>query len=445
MGEAGNDQLRPGFAMDNVYGGDGQDTVSYAERLNPVNVTLDGIGNDGEAGENDFVASDVENITGGSKDDTLTGNENGNKLVGGSGNDTLNGKSTGSFPDQLEGGPGNDTLDGGPVGSILDVLDGGADTDTVTYASRTAGVTIGLDGTKGEDTIVNVENAKGGSGNDTILGTDGPNAIFGNDGDDGIGGNGGADYLYGGANNDTIYGGDGKDTISGNTGNDTMDGGPGADWFSGWDGIDQVTYQDYVVGVTVTVDGTANDGSPGEGDNVVPGVEIVIGGQSGDTLTGDDSANWFYGGPGPDKLYGMGGNDMLDGQAGADTDDGGAAVDDCTGETVVNCEKSGGGGQPSVTLTATPSNVAPGAAVTVTWSNVANPKTTDRIGLYHPGDANANALGYKYTSSCTTNAGATAKGSGSCSFYMTAGTYEFRLFVGGTETVLATSGKVTVG
>ena len=80
--------------MDNVYGGDGPDTVSYAERLNPVTVTLDGVGNDGEAGENDFVASDVENITGGSKNDTLIGNDKANKLLGGSGNDTLNGNST---------------------------------------------------------------------------------------------------------------------------------------------------------------------------------------------------------------------------------------------------------------------------------------------------------------------------------------------------------------
>src|SRR5213593_3875130 len=58
MGGAGSDLLRPGFSMDNVYGGGDRDTVSYAERLNPVTVSLDGGGNDGEVGENDFVASD---------------------------------------------------------------------------------------------------------------------------------------------------------------------------------------------------------------------------------------------------------------------------------------------------------------------------------------------------------------------------------------------------
>jgi Ca2+-binding RTX toxin-like protein len=37
-------------------------------------VTLDGVANDGSAGENDRVKSDVENIIGGTAVDTLTGN-----------------------------------------------------------------------------------------------------------------------------------------------------------------------------------------------------------------------------------------------------------------------------------------------------------------------------------------------------------------------------------
>ena len=338
MGEGGSDLLRPGFAMDNVYGGSGQDTVSYEERLNPVTVTLDGAANDGEAGENDLVASDVENVTGGKSNDTLVGDGDANKLIGGPGNDTLDGK--GGQPDHLDGGPGNDTLDGGPAGSAHDVLDGGGDTDMVTYASRTDGVYAILDGSSaGEDTIVNVENAKGGSGDDHIVGTDGPNALFGGDGYDALGGNGGNDNLYGGAGNDTLFGGEGNDVLAGSTGNDTMRGGPGADWLSGWDGVDTVTYDDYTVPVTVTLDGTANDGAAGEGDNVVPGVEYLIGGQAADTLTGDASANWIYGGLGKDKLFGLGGNDMLDGQAGKDTVDGGANVDTCFGETHTNCEQ----------------------------------------------------------------------------------------------------------
>jgi Ca2+-binding RTX toxin-like protein len=140
MGEAGSDLLRPGFGLDNVYGGSEQDTVTFGERWNPVTVTLDGVGNDGEAGENDFVAGDVENVTGGGNNDTLIGDGHANRLVGGAGNDTLDGK--GGQPDTLQGEAGNDKLDGGPAASYYDVLDGGADTDTVSYASRTDGVEI---------------------------------------------------------------------------------------------------------------------------------------------------------------------------------------------------------------------------------------------------------------------------------------------------------------
>ena len=76
----------------------------------------------------------------------------------------------------------------------LRLLDGGADTDTVSYASRTDGVEILLGVPSGaEDTVVNVENAMGGSGDDKMVGTDGPNAFFGNGGNDGLQGNGGDD------------------------------------------------------------------------------------------------------------------------------------------------------------------------------------------------------------------------------------------------------------
>src|SRR5205823_6443794 len=109
--------------------------------------------------------------------------------------------------------------DGGPISSQYDQLDGGADVDTVNYASRSDDLTILLNSPTGqEDKILNVENAMGGSGNDSIVGNDGQNAIFGNGGNDKIGGGGGNDYLYGGAGNDTIWGEAGNDTIAGSTG-----------------------------------------------------------------------------------------------------------------------------------------------------------------------------------------------------------------------------------
>jgi len=356
-GGSGADLLRPGLGKDTVSGGSDAnvccvlDTVTYSERTNPVNVTLDGISggaNDGEAGEGDYVNLDVENIIGGAGNDTLVGNNRMNKLYGGPGNDTLNGMGPGGTlespefqnPDELYGEAGNDLLDGGPAGSSKDVLNGGPDTDMVTYASRTAGVTIRLDGGYGgEDVISNVENAKGGEGDDAMVGTATSNALFGNGGKDVIDGTAGNDNLYGGAGNDTIYGGAGNDTIAAADGDDTMDGGPGADFLSGWTGFDTVTYADYTLPVTVTIDGTANDGAAGEGDNVYTNVEEVIGGHGKDKLTGNSGTNFLFGGDDNDSLFGLGGSDVLNGQAGVDSVDGGADIDFCAGETKIACEK----------------------------------------------------------------------------------------------------------
>ena len=63
-------------------------------------MTLDGVANDGSAGENDRVKADVENIIGGTAVDTLTGNTLDNVITSrdgvadsvtcGTGNDTVN-------------------------------------------------------------------------------------------------------------------------------------------------------------------------------------------------------------------------------------------------------------------------------------------------------------------------------------------------------------------
>jgi hypothetical protein len=100
----------------------------------------------------------------------------------------------------------------------------------------------------------------------------------------------------------------------------------------------------------------------------------------------------------------------------------------------------------SVSLTVSPSSVAGGGSVTVSWSGVTNPTTQDWIGLYHPGDPNSSFLNWFWTSSCTQTVGSTARASGSCTFTMpnVAGTYELRLFPNNSYTLLATSGQVTV-
>ena len=129
------------------------------------------------------------------------------------------------------------------------------------------------------------------------------------------------DALTGTAGDDAIYGRAGNDTILGAAGDDTLDGGAGADDLAGGAGQDTVAYAAAPAGVAVTLDDVANDGSPGEGDNVHADVEDVYGGQLADTLTGSDTANTLDGGEGGDLLTGGGGTDGLYGGPGDDTID----------------------------------------------------------------------------------------------------------------------------
>ena len=205
----------------------------------------------------------------------------------------------------------------------------------------------------------------GQGGNDIIDGsayTGGGLEIQGGNGHDRITGSGLSDDLFGGSGNDTIYGGLLDDTITGGTGDDALYGGPGLDRFvanSALDGsdlirgggdVDLVTYQNRTVGVTVTLgDGLANDGAPGENDDIV-GVEDAVGGSGPDVLVGSGAANSLNGLFGDDEIYGDRGDDTLNGEGGrdiihgddgddlifagveADTIDGGAGHDDIFGQ-----------------------------------------------------------------------------------------------------------------
>jgi Ca2+-binding RTX toxin-like protein len=77
----------------------------------------------------------------------------------------------------------------------------------------------------------------------------------------------------------------------------------------------------------VTVDGRANDGEAGEGDNVI-GAEAIIGGSGDDVLVGPSRlAATLEGGPGDDRLTGGRENDLLAGGPGNDTLVGGPGAD----------------------------------------------------------------------------------------------------------------------
>ena len=106
-GGAGGDTFHAGPGTDIYDGGDGSDSISYDDRSAPVTVKLDGLANDGEAGENDNVIS-VEDVTGGAGNDTIVGDAAGDRLHGGPGNDTIVG---GPAEDRIEGQEGDDVID----------------------------------------------------------------------------------------------------------------------------------------------------------------------------------------------------------------------------------------------------------------------------------------------------------------------------------------------
>ena len=96
----------------------------------------------------------------------------------------------------------------------------------------------------------------------------------------------------------TFYDGPGNDTMTGGSGQDTFVSGTGADVLKGGIGYDTADYSARTAPLTVSLDGVANDGEAGEGDNVQTDVEVVTGGAGGDTLDGGLGADDLYGGAG---------------------------------------------------------------------------------------------------------------------------------------------------
>jgi hypothetical protein len=154
--------------------------------------------------------------------------------------------------------------------------------------------------------------------------------------------------LHGGGMLATL--GPGADRAFADAGRIQVEGGPGPDAVSGSDGADvEVDYYDHVVGVRVTLDGRANDGAPGEGDDLGPGVRIVDGTAHGDVLDarGAHERVALSGSFGNDRLYASPAGGFMDGGTGADVLRGGPGRDDIRGEEGDDVI-SGAGGADSV-------------------------------------------------------------------------------------------------
>ena len=372
-GEAGNDTLDGGDGDDSLAGGAGTDIVTYAGRVAPVTVTLDGLSGDGAVGEDDTVRTDIETVVGGTGDDTLIGSAVADTLSGGPGADVLRGE---AGADVLNGDDGEDTLEGGAGG---DTHTGGTGLDTADYSTRIASVTVDLDGAADDGETAEADNVRpdverilGGSGDDTLTGNNATNVLSGGAGNDlldlgrgagdvAIGGvdvdtvtysartapvvadvDGVADdgeagendlisvdveNLTGGAANDRLTGSGGTNVLNGGSGNDVLDGGLGADLLLGGAGTDTADYTARSASITADSDGAADDGEAGEGDTVETDVEGIAGGAGADVLTGTTGTNILSGGAGNDVLDGAQGDDELDGGLGNDDLTGGAGSD----------------------------------------------------------------------------------------------------------------------
>ena len=208
------------------------------------------------------------------------------------------------------GGSGNDTIGGNYQANVLqglagnDIISGWLGDDTV-------------DGGDGDDWLY------GNDGNDTLTAAGGLNRMFGGLGDDvllgGVDfdklfGGEGNDQMFGGAGDDLMLGGNGVNYLEGGIGNDRMLGGAHADTMLGGDGWDKLR------------GGDGDDVLMGEGGN-----DQITGGLGNDILDGGFGFDFLNGKEGNDTLIGFNGEDLLIGGAGDDIIDGGRHADRIVG------------------------------------------------------------------------------------------------------------------
>ena len=195
-----------------------------------------------------------------------------------------------------------------------------------------------------------IENGVGGSGADTLIGTDTNNKLTGGDGNDTLDPGRGADALYGGFGNDTFVFGadfDGNDTVSGGAGTDTLSltGNYTSLVFSNVTSIEAFSFgSDFnyrfvltdsavAAGDTLTLDASALGSSNSltvDGLLELDGKLALTGGNGNDVLTGGNKDDTLKGGGGIDVLAGSAGNDTFSfgtGFAASDVVTGGTGTD----------------------------------------------------------------------------------------------------------------------
>jgi Ca2+-binding RTX toxin-like protein len=268
-GEGGNDL---------ICGGEGNDTIDGERGVD----TIDGEGDDdtieGERGSDDLDGGPGnDKIFGGRGSDEIEGGEGSDLVEGEQGNDTVDGG--GGDKDIVEGNQGDDTLNGGAgnedviIGSTgNDKINGGpGEHDIADYAGTGGGVNIDLatqtvSGAENEH-LEGIEDAIGGSGNDTLIGA----------ADSRLDGGPGNDHLEAGGSGDDAFGGPGSDQCTGGFAEETSCG-PAA----GSNGLAVEIYESIDGQSTLILTGSSG---PDQGTVDYSGGKYTIGGS--DVTNGD--------------------------------------------------------------------------------------------------------------------------------------------------------------
>lgn len=315
----GVNNITLGNANSTVVGGAGTDTVTY-NLATTVYANID----TGFAGVNQGASvgnrlTDIDNLTGGSGNDTLIGNAGNNVLRGGAGADSIFG---GGGDDIIYGGAGADTIDGG-TGNNTAVYNSSVLVSLTDNLARTSANGDVL----GAGIIVNGNisgrlstGSSGSTNNDESFGD-----VLSNIQNLTVEGNG-ASYLIGNTQANRLTGG---------TGNDTLEGIGGGDFLDGGGGNNTATYIHATAGVKASLGATGLEGKAaaaalaagitantgtinGLAADSFTNIQNLTGTGFDDVLVARNGGSTLRGGNGNDTLIGGTGNDVLDGGAGDD-------------------------------------------------------------------------------------------------------------------------------
>lgn len=214
------------------------------------------------------------------------------------------------------GGSGDDTI---LPNQFVNVIDGGAGSDTVSYEASGKAVEVTLDfrGMAGEakkDTYISIENIIGSAFDDTLNGDAGDNVIDG--------GPGGSDVLDGRGGFDTLSFAMATDRVTVNLATGVFGGEAAGDVAAGFEGVSGSNFNDLLRG--------------DDSDNLVDGFagnDIVYGGKGNDTVVGGDGNDFVKGDGGDDIVQGGKGDDTIKAGSGDDSIEGGDGADRLTGFT----------------------------------------------------------------------------------------------------------------